>query len=177
MRKFIASMVYTLLILYILTPSGWGIDQKKQSAQPLKSEPGPSEDVKMPLSFKNVIGNWSLQYSGNYGYYFSLSKNYRAIVIIYLNTQSLIFKGVYTIDEKNKLKINISELKDEPRITGINLYTGYIKAKSSYFIFDGYKIRKNNKDSLYLEPRSIIIDGNNSEGYFEPSLKLTKASR
>ena len=170
-------MLYTLLILYILTPSGLGIDQKKQTAPSKQSEPEPAEEVKIPLSFKNVIGNWSLKYSGNYGYYFSLSKNYRAIVIIYLNTQSLIFKGVYTIDEKNTLKINISELKDEPRVTGINLYAGFVKAKSSYFLFDGYKIKKNNKDNLYLEPRSIIIDGNNSEGYFEPSIKLTKASR
>ncbi len=38
------------------------------------------------------------------------------------------------------------------------------------------KLKKNNKDNLYLEPRSIIIDGNNSEGYFEPRIKLAKTS-
>ena len=169
-------MAYPLLLSCLLVLSALGIE-KKQTPSSIRTETGSAEQEKAPLSFKNVIGNWSLKYSGNYGYYFSLSKNYRAIVVIYLNTQSLIFKGVYTIDEKNRLKINVSEMKDEPRVTGINLFTGFVKAKSSYFLFDGYRIRINNKDTLYLEPRSIIIDGNNSEGYFEPSIKLIKASR
>jgi hypothetical protein len=165
-----------MIVTCVLAAPGPGTAQKMQKPAYTNPEPDPKEDEKIPLNFKNVIGNWSLKYTGNYGYYFSLSRNYRAIVIIYLNSQALVFKGVYTIDEKNKLKINISEMKDEPRVAGINLYKGFLKAKSSYFLFDGYKLKKNNKDNLCLEPRSIIIDGNNSEGYFEPSIKLTKTS-
>ncbi len=174
MKNVIRKPLLFLIMASLLTLSGAGAAQKMQKTAAHKPEPEANEDEKFSLTFKNVIGNWSLKYSGNYGYYFSLSKSYRAIVIIYLHTQALVFKGVYTIDEKNKLKINISELKDEPRVSGINLYKGFLKAKSSYFLFDGYKLKKQNKENLYLEPRSIIIDGNNSEGYFEPLIKLAK---
>jgi hypothetical protein len=174
MLKCNISVPCIIIIYFMLTLPGTGTTPLKRNSAHLQPEQDVKEETKIPLTFKNVIGNWSLKYSGNYGYHFSLSPSYRAIVIIYLNTQAFIFKGVYTIDEKNKLKINISEMKDEPRVTGINLYSGFVKAKSSYFLFSGYKIKINKKDSMYLEPRSIIIDGNNSEGYFEPVLKLTK---
>jgi hypothetical protein len=130
-------------------------------------------DEELPLTFKNVIGNWTLKYSGNYGYTFNFYSNYRALVILYLNMETLIFKGVYTIEEGNKLKINIYEMKEEHRAAGTK--KGFVKAKSSYFLFGGHKIKKNRKETLYLRPLSIIIDGNNSEGYFEPLIKLAKS--
>jgi len=130
-------------------------------------------DGELPLTFKNVIGNWTLKYSGNYGYTFSFYSNYRALVVLYLNMETLIFKGVYTIEEGNKLKINIYEMKEEHRAAGTK--KGFVKAKSSYFLFGGHTIKKNRKETLYLRPRAIIIDGNNSEGYFEPLIKLTKS--
>ena len=130
------------------------------------------EDAGTPLNFKNVVGTWSLKYSGNYGYQFSFYANYRALVILYLNNETLVFKGVYTIDDGNKLKINIYEMKDE-RNGGFS-NKGFIKAKSSYFLFSGYQTAKQGKTTMFLRPRSIIIDGNNSEGYFEPLLKLAK---
>jgi hypothetical protein len=130
------------------------------------------EDTSIPLSFKNVVGTWALKYSGNYGYQFSFYANYRALVILYLNMETLIFKGVYTLDEGNKLKINIYEMKDERRAGVPN--KGFVKAKSSYFLFSGYETAKQGRTTLFLRPRAIIIDGNNSEGYFEPLLKLAK---
>jgi hypothetical protein len=131
------------------------------------------KDEELPLTFKNVIGNWTLKYSGNYGYTFSFYSNYRALVVLNLNMETLIFKGVYTIEEGNKLKINIYEMKEEHRAGGAK--KGFVKAKSSYFLFGGHKIKKNRKETLYLRPRAIIIDGNNSEGYFEPLIKLSKS--
>ena len=130
-------------------------------------------DEKIPLTFKSVIGNWTLKYSGNYGYNFSFYSNYRALVVLYLNMETLIFKGVYTIEDGNKLKINIYEMKEEHRAGCIK--KGFVKAKSSYFLFSGHKIRKNGKETLNLRPLAIIIDGNNSEGYFEPLIKLAKS--
>jgi hypothetical protein len=130
-------------------------------------------DEEIPLTFKSVIGNWSLKYSGNYGYNFSFYSNYRALVVLYLNMETLIFKGVYTIEDGNKLKINIYEMKEEHRAGGVK--KGFVKAKSSYFLFGGNKIRKNGKETLNLRPLAIIIDGNNSEGYFEPLIKLAKS--
>lgn len=135
--------------------------------------PAGNSEAGIPLSFKNVIGTWSLKYSGNYGYTFSLHSSYKAIVILYLNMETLIFRGVYTIEEGNKLRININEMKDEHRGGGSR--KGFVKAKSSYFLFGGYKTSKSGRETLYLRPLSIIIDGNNSEGYFEPLIKLAKS--
>jgi hypothetical protein len=131
------------------------------------------DDVTIPLSFKSVIGGWTLKYSGNYGYTFSFYSNYRAVVVLSLNMETLVFKGVYTIEDGNKLKINIYEMKEEHRAGGAR--KGFVKAKSSYFLFGGYKTKKGGKETLYLRPLAIIIDGNNSEGYFEPLIKLAKS--
>ena len=130
-------------------------------------------DEELPLTFKNVVGNWTLKYSGNYGYNFSFYSNYRAMVVLHLNMETLIFKGVYTIEEGNKLRINIYEMKEEHRAA--DRKKGFVKAQSSYFLFGGHKIKKNRRETLYLRPLAIIIDGNNSEGYFEPLIKLVKS--
>ncbi len=130
-------------------------------------------ESKLPLSFKSVIGTWSLKYSGNYGYTFILSPSYRATVILHLNMEILTFRGVYTIEDGNKLRININDMKEEHR--GGGRTRGFVKAKSSYFLFGGYKTRKNGRETLNLRPMAIIIDGNNSEGYFEPLIKLAKS--
>lgn len=131
-----------------------------------------SDDAKIPLSFKSVIGTWTLKYSGNYGYTFSFYSNYRAVVVLYLNMETLVFKGVYTIEDGNKMKINIYEMKEEHRNIGTR--KGFVKAKSSYFLFSGHTSSKRGKGTLYLRPLAIVIDGNNSEGYFEPLIKLAK---
>lgn len=134
--------------------------------------PAGTEDAEIPLSFSSVVGNWRLKYSGNYGYAFDFHANYRALVVLYLNMETLYFKGVYTIEDGNKLKINIYEMKDERRSGRVK--QGYIKAQSSYFLFSGHKSRKKKKETLHLRPLAIVIDGNNSEGYFEPLIKLAK---
>lgn len=69
-----------------------------------------SADI-LPLNFKTLSGNWNLMYGNDYGYSFRFFKNYRAIVIVYLNTNSVIFKGVYNIENSNAIRINISEMK------------------------------------------------------------------
>ncbi len=170
MKKIISTSSLVLCILCANTPNISAYDSKRQNPRILKPD-------RSPMSFTNIIGNWRLKYTGNYGYCFNLYPNYRALIIIYLNTQSLIFRGVYTIDEKNKLKINISEMKEEPRTSGFNLRGGFVKAKSSYFLFTGYMLKKNKKERLCLRPSAIVIDGKNSDGYFEPFIKLTKEPR
>lgn len=131
------------------------------------------EGERIPLNFKSVVGYWLLTYPGNYGYRFNLHSNYRATVSIYLNNQTLFFNGVYTITDTDKLRINIYEMKVEHRSApGRN--RGYVKAKSSHFTFGGYKIVKNGTETLHLRPIAIIIDGMNSEGYFEPLIKLSR---
>jgi len=124
------------------------------------------------VNFKNVNGTWSLVYGNDYGYNFKFGKNYRAVVILYLNTSSIIFKGIYTIEDKGKLRINISEMKREEKIKNLNTRSGFNKAKSSYFIFHGKLIKEESGKFLELRPVKISIDGNDSEGFFEPLIKL-----
>lgn len=126
------------------------------------------------INFKNISGTWSLMYDNNYGYSFKLGKNYKAVVILYLSTDSVIFKGVYTIEEKNILRINISEMKREERVKGLNTGSGFKKAKSSYFLFQSRIVQDSGKSFLEVRPVRISIDGNDSEGYFEPLIRLAK---
>lgn len=168
----VAALVSSLAVPNVRAAGKTGLKKKAGPASTSGTVNG--EEIKSPITFKSIIGNWSLKYSGNYGYYFSLSSSYRALIIIYASTQSFVFRGVYTIEEKGRLKVSISEMKNEPSVTGINLYRGFVKAKSSYFLFNGYRATKNREEHLYLRPAAVIIDGNPSEGFFEPQMKLTK---
>ena len=132
---------------------------------------GQSEEL---VNFKNVIGTWSLVYGNDYGYNFRFGKNYRAVIILYLNTSSIIFKGIYTIEEKGILRVNVSEMKREEKIKNLNTRSGFNKAKSSYFIFQGRHITEESGKFLELRTVKISIDGNDSEGFFEPLVKLEK---
>jgi len=126
------------------------------------------------LRFSDFHGRWSLTYRGNYGYEFRFYKSYRALCIVYLQSNLLVFKGVYTLDEKNRLRINISEMKNQNGTRPGNLSTGFTRISSSYFIFKAARLRESGRHYLELRPVSIIINGNNSEGYYEPVMKLRK---
>jgi len=126
------------------------------------------------ITFKNVPGTWALMYENSYGYSFKLGKNYKAVVILYLSTASLIFKGVYTIEENNVLRINISEMKREEKVKGLNTWGGFKKAKASYFLFQSRIILDGGKKYMEVRPAKISIDGNDSGGYFEPLIKLAR---
>jgi len=130
-----------------------------------------------PVTFETISGTWELKYPNNYGYTFRFFKNYRSIVILYLNNHALVFKGVYTFEGSNLVRINIYEMKKSRRLSGINLHSGFVKAKSSFFKFS-VELRERKKNKLLLvRPRNITIDGNNSDGYFEPLIKLKRRGR
>ncbi len=122
------------------------------------------------INFNEVIGTWRLYYRGNFGYEFSFNKSYRAVCVVRFKETSIYFRGVYTIDERKNLRINISEIKnEEPGSSG-----KYNPVSSSYFIFDAKRYQQSGKDCLELRPIDIVINGNTSEGYFEPIMKLVK---
>jgi len=130
-----------------------------------------AEDV-LPVNFKSLSGNWNLLYGNDYGYSFYFYKNYRAVVVLYLNSSSIVFKGVYNIETSDSIRINISEMKRVESVKNIDLKSGFVKAKSSHFIFNTRIINSNGKKNLELKPLTIFIDGSDSEGYFEPYIKL-----
>lgn len=122
------------------------------------------------INFNEVIGTWRLYYRGNYGYEFAFNKSYRAVCVVRFKETSIYFRGVYTIDERKNLRINISEMKnEEPGSSG-----KYNSVSSSYFIFDAKRYQQGGKDYLELRPIDIVINGNTSDGYFEPIMKLVK---
>lgn len=126
----------------------------------------------IPVNFKTLNGSWTLLYGDDYGYNFKFYKNYRAVVILYLKTDSIIFKGVYNIESSDSIRINVSEMKREESVKNIDLKGGFVKAKSSHFIFNTRIISSGGKKNLELRPQTIFIDGSDSEGYFEPYIKL-----
>jgi hypothetical protein len=143
-------LIFLLLIIFLITPSS------------------------ASLKFNDLNGRWRLIYGGNYGYEFRFHKSFRALCILYLRSNAHVFKGVYTIEEGNKIRINISEMKNEQSSTSINMNKNFVKTSSSYFIFEGEIKKSKNKKILELKPIKIIIDSNDSDGYFEPLLKLEK---
>lgn len=124
-----------------------------------------------PVRLADLPGRWQLLYRGNYGYQFQFFKNFRAICTVYLNTSAVIFKGVYTIEDGNKIRINVNEMKNESKAHQMNKF---VKTSSTYFIFDAKYEQSKKSKVLELVPIRSIIDGNNSEGYFEPLIKLNK---
>ncbi len=121
------------------------------------------------LKLETLHGSWKLIYRGDYGYAFHFYPDYRALIIIYLGNHAVIFKGVYT-SEEDKVRVNVYEMKDDMNIAYPNLSGGFQKVASTYFLFSGSV----NGSELALYPVRVIIDGNNSEGYFEPEIKLQK---
>ncbi|HEY1405055.1 MAG TPA: hypothetical protein VF857_00460, partial [Spirochaetota bacterium] len=90
--------------------------------------------ITMPLfsaiTLNDVVGRWQ-----NDSYMFIFGRNYTASVIIYINSfESYVFSGIYTIENKDVLRINISEMKSVPR-SEVFSKKGFTKTASSRFLF------------------------------------------
>ena len=126
----------------------------------------------LPLQLNNLWGNWALLYENDYGYDFKFYKDNKAVIILYLNTNSIIFRGTYSIENDSTLIINLSEIKNEEKTKNLNLKNNFVKVESSYFVFNARIATESNKKNLELRPKKIVIDANDSKGYFEPFFKL-----
>ena len=162
----------TLLIL-LTALGGCGAPPETDNFDPAKEVEAEKREPLKPLKFEELTGRWKLLYANNYGYDFRFYKNYRSLVILHLNNHALIFKGVYTIENENDIKINIYAMKRSPG-KRLKLYGGFVKTKSSHFLFQGQVQARGKKPQLVVNPKRIVIDGNNSDGYFEPVIKLKK---
>ena len=120
-----------------------------------------------PLSLSDCFGRWK-----NDIYTFSFSKNYTASIIIAINPQQcFVFNGVFNIEKDNLVRININEMKSCPRVSACSR-SGFSKAASSHFIFA--LDLKTDRKTLVVRPKEIVIDGNNSEGYFDQEMILKR---
>ena len=131
----------------------------------------------LDLKSSNLSGNWTLLYENDYGYDFRFHKDNSAIVILYLNENSVIFRGTYIIENDSAIRINLSDMKSEEKIKNINLKKGFVKIESSYFIFKTRIAMESDKKILELRPKEIFIDANDSKGYFEPFFKLNYSGK
>lgn len=178
-KKNIILLVYSCFIVFCLS---CGNSESEKSApetdtpDDYKPEKVVSSDI-IPLNFNTIKGNWDLKYGDNYGYSFRLDNNYRAVVILYLNSSSVVFRGIYTIEKDDILRINISEMKRDERVKGINISRGFNQVKSSYFLFHSRIYEKAGKTMMELRPVRILIDDNPSDGYFEPLIRLVKQGK
>ena len=136
-----------------------------------KNQP-PVNQEKESVNQSQLSGEWKIAYGGNYGYEFRLQDNYKAIIILYLNEQSIVFKGVWAIEDNNILRANISEIKNVDNANQVNTDSGFTKTRGSKFLFNAEL--NENGEILILKPLSIVIDSNNSSGFFEPVMKLKK---
>ncbi len=130
------------------------------------------KEVTAPLGFSDLTGIWELKYGTDYGYSFSFYKSYKSLIVLYLKTSSLVFKGVYTLEDPNSIRVNIFEMKFASSLRDVRSPGGFTKTKRSYFIFRGYLKNREGKQLLVINPEKIIIDGKSSHGYFEPLIKL-----
>ncbi len=126
------------------------------------------------LKFKDLYGHWILKYKNSYGYEFRFKKNYIAYSIIYLNNSVYVFKGVYTIEGENRFRIKINQWKNQSSRRAIEDKKNFENAVSSYFVFDVVVQRKKGRPMLMVSPKKIIIDGRQSDGFFEPEIVLRK---
>ncbi|MGL4369507.1 MAG: hypothetical protein ACRCUT_07535 [Spirochaetota bacterium] len=106
-------------------------------------------------------------------YVVTLNRNYTASVVIYVNpTLAYVFGGVFTVEKDNKLRISISEMKSCPR-GKVFTKSGFTKIASSRFVFS-IESKNDRGKALILRPREVVIDGNDSAGYFDKEMVLRK---
>ncbi|MCL2026507.1 MAG: hypothetical protein FWG92_06865 [Leptospirales bacterium] len=175
MNKFI---ILCAVMFPLLLSCGGGEDGKsaEQAADALSAQAQEQEIQEQfePITLASINGQWHLMYPEALGYEIQFNKNYSSLIILYLGNHTLLFKGVYTIEEDSKVRINIYEMKRSESAAAINRKSGFTKIQSSYFLFQCHTVGQNQNKRLVLRPLRIIIDGNDSDGFFEPVLRLKK---
>ncbi|TAL32463.1 MAG: hypothetical protein EPN93_16030 [Spirochaetes bacterium] len=126
------------------------------------------------LKLDSVFGSWQLMYRGNYGYAFHFFPDYRTVIMVYLGNHAVVFKGVYTSEEDSRVRVNVYEMKDDMNPSSPDLAGGFQKVASTYFLFGASVNGSGRGAEMSLYPVRVIIDGNNSEGYFEPEIRLQR---
>jgi len=170
-------ILFLAIIFLSCNKDGKKVDKKPENTLNHKSnipkEIPVKKNIPIEITYKNIPGRWKEIYSNNYGYSFTFRRNYDSTVIVYLKQSAIIFKGIYTV-ANNRIKINLYKMKHCNSLREIYSKRGYYKSNSSYFLFNSSIIKNKKGKSMILMPEKVIINGNNSEGYFEPKMILKK---
>ena len=127
------------------------------------------------IQHSRLFGTWRLLYRGGYGYSFTFQKNYQSICVIHLNTSAVVFKGIYTFEGDDALRINIYEMKNDASASYPPAGAGFTKTSSTYFVFRASFTGPAASPVLVLIPTRCVIDGRSSDGYFEPEIRLSRS--
>lgn len=126
------------------------------------------------LDVSRLYGTWRLLYQGGYGYTFRFQKNYQSSCVIHLNTSAVIFKGIYTAEGDDAIRIQIYEMKNDVNAISPSFGSGFTKTSSTHFIFRASLSGTPKTPVLVLWPTRTVIDRRFSEGYFEPEIRLMR---
>jgi len=166
------TVLCTAMFLFLLSCGSREDGKSTEQADTLPTREQEIQEQTEPVTFETINGQWHLMYPESLGYEMQFYKNYRSLIILYLGNHTLLFRGIYTIEEDSKVRINIYEMKRSESVT--NRESGFIKAKYSHFLFQCYTAGQKQNMRLILKPLKIVIDGNDSDGFFEPVLRLKK---
>ncbi len=171
-KKFLLAALIITAAFFSSCGSERGISEKDDPYEKTPEKSSEENETGTPLGFSDLTGIWELKYGTGYGYRFSFYKNYKSLIVLYLKKSAIVFKGVYTLEETNNIRVNIFEMKSAGSLKEIFTQRGFAKTKRSYFIFKGNRKSRDGKNRLLIKPDKIIIDGKSSHGYFEPLIKL-----
>jgi hypothetical protein len=171
---------HTLIIALFLISTFTSCGSETGTEKPEKKDPyetgieekSKEKEIITPLVLSDIQGVWELKYGTGYGYNFRFYKNFKSLIVLYLKKSSIVFKGVYTLEETNSVRVNIIEMKFAGSSKAIFSPAGFTKTKQSYFIFKGHQKERDGKKIFVMKPEKIFIDGKSSHGYFEPRIKL-----
>jgi hypothetical protein len=133
-----------------------------------------SEEKSLLLDYSELFGKWELKYPQNYGYEFIFLDDYSAEITLHLNTAIIKFKGKFSLEDNYQIRIILLEMMQKDEITVHEKKYNFTPVRDSYFLFKGKIVRDSKPKTLVLNPIKIITEGRDSEGYFEPQIRLKK---
>ncbi len=172
MQKKALILLLSVICLFSCSDSSLNTDSSPDMSKEVQI-PAPEEPAS-PLTAADLAGIWVLDYGHSLGYEFRFYKNYRAVIILYLGNHALLFKGIYILEDGNRLRVNVSDMKRSSKVRNVSTSGGFVKAKSSWFLMKCAVSGEGKDRKLTVRPVQTVIDGSSSEGYLEPVLKLKK---
>ena len=132
------------------------------------------DDQASLLDYSELSGKWMLKYPQNYGYEFIFSDDYSAEITLYLNTTIIRFRGRFLLEDGSRIRITVLEMMQRDEIAVHEKNYNFMPVNNSYFLFRGQILKDSKHRTLVLNPMRIITEGKDSEGFFEPQIRLRK---
>jgi hypothetical protein len=147
---------YTVIIMAFLV---FSCSQEEKSLSKVAEE---------KIAVENLLGHWENIYNNGLGYEFTFKKEGRDTkgeITIHLHDESLKFFGEVLFSQ-NQLLMTV--LKISRKSSAGKEWTRPYSVTQSKFIFNVKKHDKSSDKGLRMEPLTVLIEGRDTIGYFEP---------